>query len=332
MVSPPSEASLLLWLPALGMLALLYVWALRSAVGFEDESVDRAARRARMITAARTGNWHLASEHRSEAHAPFPLPSRGPRLLALTWKNLISAESFVASPILLALGLSLLFALIAVRVMLPGAEFLKMFGAIMVGVAPMVCFVGPELARFDLRQDLPQADILKALPLPGWQIVLGELLAPALALTLLQWLMILAAAIALPEMPGPKRFPAEAKWSIAATAALLAPALNLTLLLLHNASALLFPAWVRLGPAGAAGFEAMGQRLLLMLAHLLGLLVALLVPAVLATGVFFVGRLVMAWTLVLPLAGLVGALALGFQWALGLKLLGDRFERLDITE
>jgi len=331
LVSLPSEASLMLWLPAMGLLAVLYLWALRSAVGFEDESVDRAARRARIIAAVRTGNWHLASEHRSEGHAAFPLPSRGPRLLALTWKNLISAESFVASPILLALGLSLVFALIAVRVMLPGAEFLKMFGAIMVGVAPMVCFVGPELARFDLRQDLPQADILKTLPLPGWQIVLGEILAPALALTLLQWLMIVAAGIALPEMPGPRAFPAEAKWSIAGAAAVLAPALNLTLLLLHNASALLFPAWVRLGPAGAAGFEAMGQRLLLMLAHLLGLVVALLVPAVLATGVFFVGRLAMSWILALPIAALVGALALGLQCALGLKVLGDRFERMDIT-
>ena len=332
LVSLPSDESVMIWLPALGMLGLLYVWALRSAVGFEDESLDRAARRTRLVEAVRTGNWHLVAHQQSERRAPFPLPPRGPRLLALTWKNLISAQSIVASPVLIALGLSFLGALVAIRAMVPGAELLKMFGAIMVGMAPMVFFMGPELARFDLRQDLPQADILKTLPLPGWQVVLGELLAPALALTILQWLMIAAAVIALPEAAGSTKFPSEAKWSIALAAALLAPALNLTLLWLHNASALFFPAWVRLGPGGAAGFEVMGQRLLLMLAHLLGLAVALLVPAVLAAAVFLGARFVIAWTLALPLAALAGALALGFQWALGLKLLGDRFERMDITD
>ena len=234
---------------------------------------------------------------------------------------------------MVAIGLSFLGALIAVRLTMPGAQFLKMFGALMAGVAPMMILVGPELARFDLRQDLPQADVLKTFPLPGWQIVLGEILAPALALTFLQWLMIAAAVIALPEV-GPRgtlSLPG-ALGSIAAAAMVLAPAVNLTLLLLHNGSALLFPAWVRLGPRGAQGFEAMGQRLLLMILHLAGLLLALLVPGVIGAVVFLAARFLLAWTLALPLAALVAALALGFQWALGLKLLGDRFERMDLTD
>ena len=43
----------------------------------------------------------------------------------------------------------------------------------------MSLFSGPQLLRNDLRQDLPAADVLKMFPMPGWQIVLGEVLAPA---------------------------------------------------------------------------------------------------------------------------------------------------------
>lgn len=332
LVSLPSGGPLWMVLPALGMLGLLYYWALRTAVGFEDESLERAERRTRAVEAVRKGNWHLASENRTEGRSPFPLPPRGPRLLALTWKNLISAQSILASPVLIGLGLSLLFAVIAIRIMIPGAEFLKFFGALTAGMAPMLFFLGPELARFDLRQDLPQADVLKTFPLSGWQVVLGELLAPALALTLLQWLMIGLALAAFPEGSGRAALPFASKLSVAIAAAVLAPVFNLTLLLLHNGSALLFPAWVQLGPRGAQGFEAMGQRMLLMLLHLTGLLVALLVPAVIGVAVFLVGRWLVAWPIALPVAAVAAALVLGVEWALGLKLLGDRFERMDITE
>lgn len=333
----PSGAGLVTLLPALGVLALLYLWALKSAVGFEDESLDRAARRTRLVEAARAGNWHLAAEQRSEGHAPFPLPPRGVRLLALTWKNLISAQLLLTSPLLVVLGISLLGGLLAFRFTLPEAPFLKFFAAILAGILPMVFILGPELARFDLRQDLAQADILKTFPLPGWQIVLGELLAPAFVLTFLQWLMIAAAVIALPAIGHRGEWSLGSRVSIASAALLLAPALNLTLLLLHNGTALLFPAWVRpMGTAAtartAAGIDAMGQRLLLMLVHMAGLLVALLVPCALGGAFFLLTRLVLAWTLALPLAALVAALALGGQGALGLKLLGDRFERMDITD
>ncbi len=319
-------------LPAVGILALLYFWALRTAVGFEDASVERAERRARLIEVARTGNWHLAQAHHTEARAPFPLPPQGPRLLGLTWKNLIAAHSLLASPLLLAIGVVALSGLIVLKLTAHDAPFLKVFGAMIAGLAPMVFFMGPELARFDLRQDLPQADILKTLPLPGWQLVLGEVLAPMLALTILQWLMIAAAAVAFPEWGSNRSLGGSGRVAVALAAVLLAPALTLTMLLLHNASALLFPAWVRLGPTGAQGFEAMGQRMLLMIMHMVGLVVALLVPAVFGTVAFLALRFLTPWTVALPVAAAVTAVGLTFESALGLKWLGDRFERMDITD
>src|SRR5205085_10572116 len=55
-------------------------------------------------------------------------------------------------------------------------------------------------------------------------------------------------------------------------------ALNLALLTIQNAIAVLFPAWIRLGPAVNTGVEALGQNVLAMIANLLSLAIALVVP------------------------------------------------------
>jgi hypothetical protein len=46
----------------------------------------------------------------------------------------------------------------------------------------LLLILGPQLARQDLRGDLPNTDILKTYPLHGWQIVCGELLTPLVVL------------------------------------------------------------------------------------------------------------------------------------------------------
>ena len=45
-----------------------------------------------------------------------------------------------------------------------------------------------------LRRDLGMLEVMKGYPLPGWQIVLGELLGPALVILGLQWLAALGCA------------------------------------------------------------------------------------------------------------------------------------------
>ena len=56
--------------------------------------------------------------------------------------------------------------------------------------------VGPQLARQDLRSDLPNADILKTYPIEGWRLALGELLAPTAILTAVLWVELLGCAAA----------------------------------------------------------------------------------------------------------------------------------------
>jgi hypothetical protein len=317
-------------LPAMGVLATLYLVVRWSVVAFEEETLARAEKLSRMRAAVSTGNWHLAGAAGRERRGPFRLPAQGPRLVALLWKNLLAARASVSARVLVPVIVAAVVVAFAVGSGGPGLTAFKLAGAIAAGVAPMLVLLGPELARFDLRQDLPMADLLKTYPLRGWQLVLGELLAPALILSLFQ---ILCAGVAAGLFPLPA---AAGGWAARAglglAAALVLPAVTFIMLAMHNAVALWFPAWVKLGPGGAQGFEAMGQRMLLMLGQLAFVAASLLLPVGAGALVFLVMKLAWAWFVALPLAAAVGSLVLAVEAGLLVKLLGDRFERMDLTE
>jgi len=140
-------------------------------------------------------------------------------------------------------------------------------------------FLGPQFLRQDFRQDLAVADVLKTYPLPGWQIVLGELLGPAVILTSIQWLLAGAGAIfcsrtQLPLLAG------WGSWALGLGIAVISPMLNLLTLQIPNAAVLLFPAWFQTGKEGPQGIEATGQRIIFMLGQLIVFLLAL-IPAAL---------------------------------------------------
>ena len=82
---------------------------------------------------------------------------------------------------------------------------------------------------------------------------------------------------------------------------------------------------------GAHGIEATGQRLIFMLGQLLAFVVALLPAAAFFIGFFFILRIFLTVSLVIPLASLVAALILGLEAAFGLMLLGWLFERFDLS-
>ena len=51
------------------------------------------------------------------------------------------------------------------------------------------------LAPFDFRGDVDQMALLKTLPTPPWRLALGEVLAPVLIFTLMQWAALAAMAV-----------------------------------------------------------------------------------------------------------------------------------------
>jgi hypothetical protein len=111
---------------------------------------------------------------------------------------------------------------------------------------------------------------------------------------------------------------------------LLVPGVVLAQYTMHNAVALLFPGWVPMGRSRARGVDAVGQRLIVLAANWLGLIVAL-APAIAATALI-------AWSLrpaigamVLPIgASIATAVVLAETWFVT-RALAPVYERLDIT-
>src|SRR5258708_19126219 len=139
-------------------------------VAFEEGSVDLGRKTAERAAAVRRGNWQATSQTRRRPI--FQLHPTGFQPVALVWKNLIATgQAFsLRTWILLALiALPVCFALAGSR----DHGWMPLLGMVAVMVAAWSLFIGPQILRQDLRQDLPVADILKMYPLRRWEGVLG---------------------------------------------------------------------------------------------------------------------------------------------------------------
>jgi hypothetical protein len=190
--------------------------------------------------------------------------------------------------------------------------------------------IGTQLLRQDFRQDLPLADILKTYPLRSWQLALGELLAPAAALTGIQWFLLIL-VLGLLWQPAAARLGWQSWLGLGFGAALVIPLLDMITLQIPNAAALLFPAWFQAAKGGGAGIEVTGQRLIFMLGQMLVFVVALIPAAALFAGVFFLVKLLLGTATAIPLASIAAAIVLAVEAGLGVLLLGWLFERFDVS-
>lgn len=317
-------------LPALAVLAVQYLWVIWAEVSFEEASIALSQKRAEMIASARTGNWQAHATSRKPRSAPFVLHADGFPPLAILWKNLISAGAVFSG----RTGFFLVAWLVVMGVSF-GSTQSQGFAGILVAVAGMalvlLTMMGSQIFRNDFRQDFNSIDWLRQFPLPGWQIALGELLAPALMLTVIQWLLVLflLALSVTTDLRTP--WDMAQRVSLAACIALLAPAYNLVTLLVPNLATVVFPAWFQSGREGPGGLEVMGQRLLFTFGTLLAVVISL-VPAGVAFGVvWFVLQLVVSPWLAAPFGSLAGALVLLAEASLGIAWLGRLFDKIDIT-
>jgi hypothetical protein len=111
--------------------------------------------------------------------------------------------------------------------------------------------------------------------------------------------------------------------------AIVAPALVFAQLTVHNAVALMFPAWVPLGNQRARGLDAMGQRLI-MLGGTWLLLIVMALPGAIAGGIvwFALGRFFGPAGLI-P-AALVCSAIVAVEVLLATEAVGPVYERLDV--
>ena len=323
-----------LW-PAVLLYAAHYWWVLRVQVGFEEASIARAEKRARKVEAIRAGNWRLGSGQEKARRAPFDLGRVHRPELAFLWKNLLSTREY----------LSLRNALIAAAIIIVAGTwfgdtpFMRAIGAptatVFLMFAAYALALGPQLARQDFRSDIANTDILKAYPLRGWQIMLGEILTPTVILTGIIWLMLLTVVMVVPDAALRRMdwlTPALRTVAIAG-AGLLVPLLCMTQLLIANAAAVLLPAWsLNAANRGPQGIEVMGQRILFMVGQMLALVLTMLPVVIVAAIAFFTVRWAVGDVVAAAVAIALALAVLAAEIAAGVWLLGQRFERLDMSE
>lgn len=311
--------------PALALLAAHYFWVMRMDVAFEESSIDASRRHAARVARMQGGNrW--AAQPRRKGRAPFALSPNGPAAIGILWKNLISAGQTLRFRFWLPVSVALLYLGYVFRMHSHESLLLPIVGTGAAVMAAASVLVGPQLLRHDFRQDMAAVDLLKTYPVSGRQLALGQILAPLVMLTVFQWALLAVAGMLFSNGHSLAQKPLE----YGACFALVAPALDLIMLLLPNAAALLYPGWSTAAQSGSRDLEAMGQRVLLSLA-LLAIFTLTMVPA----GLTFVlvdlvaAPLLLPDVAALPAASLSAALVLGAEGVAGMAGLGYLFERFD---
>ncbi len=326
-------AFLAAFVPAFVLMLLHYWWVMKADVAFEEASVDLSRKFAERIAAVRAGGgWHAAEKPKKRKSPPFVLRPTGFSAVAFLWKNLISAgQAFT-----LRTWVFLAFFAVCGGVPLGLSStnngwLLPAVGILTVLLSAYSLLLGPAVLRQDLRQDLANADILKMYPLRGWQVVLGELLAPVAILTGVQWCLALLSVATFSRFPEDNPIHLSTRLSFGAAVVIIAPVLNVVSLLIPNASALLFPAWMQTGRQHVGGIEVMGQRLIFVLGSVFVFAFALVPAAVLFGMLFFFATMFLSVLVAVPLSAAGAAVVLGAESALAIGWMGRLFERFDVS-
>jgi ABC-2 type transport system permease protein len=311
----------------IALLALQYWWVLRLETPFEEVSMALAVRQTALIARMRSGKSVFGAGKPKSRREPFGVQHWMPVELVLLWKNLLGLPKWLNVRVL-AIG---------VVATVAGLQWMRysglkveheFMGIAALGVLIYAQVLGPLFVRFDLAE----VELMKALPIPGWRIVLGNLLAPVLVMCAIGWWLLLIAALALPMPPGNTMWLAEpmrTAWLFGV--ALVLPALTALQLIGPNATGLFFPAWALTNRNVQRGFDVMGIRMVLGVGQLLLLILALLPPLFAAV----VARYFSQW-FTTAAGGVVAAAVTAFivlllEALFGVHLLGERYEQLDVA-
>jgi ABC-2 type transport system permease protein len=319
--------------PALLLLAAHYFWVMRSAVGFEEASIELAARNAQMIAAIRKGGLNISRAKKKKRSAPFPLGAHGWIPVAFLWKSLITLGPFYR----LRTWLISAAAIVGVTTWLgrvPEYEpYLKAIGALSLMLGAYLLLFGPIFMRRNIVVILDQLEMTKSYPLPGWQIIAGELLTPSVVVTFIEWLFLLAAVMASGTIHGHSAMAGLlAGGAGAATGiALLVPPLIALMMSIPLAMMLYFPAWAKPGTTQSGGIENVGQGIIAMIGFILVLAVTLL-PATATGGLaYFVTSWLLGPVAAVWIALVVASALLVFELATIVWWLGEKLDRFDLS-
>ena len=188
--------------------------------------------------------------------------------------------------------------------------------------------MAPQILRADLRQDLEHLELLKTWPVRSTAVVRGELVWPALLVTVIVWVLSALAFVLWDEAFES----AGSRWRlpIGAAVMILTPAIVFAQYTIHNLAALLFPAWIQLGAGRARGVDVVGQRLILLGGTWLMLAVLLLPGAILGAILCLVFYSVVGPWVLIP--GAMSCLVtVGVELFMATEAMGRLYDRLDLT-
>ena len=317
--------------PALLVLGAHYLWVIRADVAFEEASIELSRRRAERVAAMRSGDWRGQHRPARRRREPFTLRPLGAAPLAFLWRNLISAGPwfYPRNWMLLSAGV------LGVMIWLAANPAYRTVLAVVQGAAVPVGFwvliAGPILMRREVRLMMQRLDVIKTYPLRGWQVVLGEILAPMVLITAAEWLLLAVVAVATAALTG--EFASTALRSSLGLigAGLLVPPVVGLMTGIPFAATLYFPTWISAANQGS-GVDAMGQRLIFAGGYLVVLIVALLPAALAAALPYFIVLWLVETQAIALLAGAVAAsLVLAAELAAVIWWLGGRYERFDLS-
>jgi hypothetical protein len=312
-------------LPAvLAIFALNYVWVMRTDASFEEAAAERSERVVRgRVTAPKVRVGAVST--------PFKLAPQGRIETAILWKNLILVGRY-ASLRMLWRVLPAAIALAAAASGSKSAGLITVLAIFALILVMMTVLAGPQMARNDLRQDLGHLATLKTWPVSSAALVRGELLAPAALLTAFAWTFIVGALFLVPNVPNTSAKIAALvvnRVSYGLGALLIAPAIILVQLIVHNGMAILFPAWVAIGATRSRGVDVLGQRLVMQLGIWIALLLAIL-PAALVAGAVGLGIYWATGALPIVVPAAIGSAVILAECLLATELLGKALDRADV--
>ena len=278
------------------LLAACVVWILGSDAAFEEEAAINAEKIHEALRRARQNQRPVTSGARRRPAArgtTFRLAPAGSPETAILWKNWLlfgrSSRRLIAVMLVTVLGIVAGISFAASG--LPSWDIVPVLFLVSAGA---ISVMGPAMTRSDLRRDLAHLALLKTWPVTGAAIVRGEVLALAIALSIGAGVALLPAAMFVPArlLGIDSAITARVEFMLATWCC--AVGLIIAQLVIQNAIAITFPAWVRPKIGAGAAVEGMGQGMVTMYGGILLLALAALVPAAIAGGVMFLaGRLLL---------------------------------------
>lgn len=292
------------------------MWGYESADLVQGSSLERAA------GAAKPRSSYTVRQ------ADFPLDPKGRAEAVFVWKGALQTFRVVDRRVIIRLVLLVLWASLAAAVVSRTRGLAQLLGMFAAWATAFSVLMAPHVLRLDLRQDLEYLDLLKTWPLPGRVVVRGEILWPTIVVSALAWMfggiawLLAEAAFGFEQR--------QLVHALSAAVMILIPAVIAVQYTVHNGIAILFPAWVPIGPMRPRGVDAMGQRLILLGATWVLLAVALLPTALTALVLW---RLFDGWlgAWVLPPAAVVGGTIVWLEVMGATRVLGRAFDQLDVT-